>query len=133
MLTVSISTSESIEKVWDCFTNPTHIVNWYFASPQWHCPIADNDLKTGGKFNFRMAAKDGSVGFNFEGIYSNIEIHNRIDYFLEDKRKVFVSFIKNKNGITVTEDFDPEDENNTELQKNGWQAILDNFKHYIED
>jgi uncharacterized protein YndB with AHSA1/START domain len=132
MITVSVTIQASIEKVWDFFTKPEHIINWYFASPDWHCPKASNDLHVGAKFNFTMAAKDGSAGFDFEGVYANIELYKQINYGLADGRQVLVSFIQNENSVTVIEKFDPENENSLKLQQAGWQAILDNFKQSVE-
>jgi uncharacterized protein YndB with AHSA1/START domain len=132
MITVSITTQSTLEKVWDCFTNPLHIINWYFAAPSWHCPKASNDVTLNGTFNFRMEARDETEGFDFEGIYSLVEIHKQINYGLADGRQVHISFTQKDNGVTVTESFDPENENTLELQQGGWQAILDNFKSYVE-
>ncbi len=132
MLTVSITIRADIFKIWDYFTNTIHITNWYFASPDWHCPKASNDLKVNGKFSFRMEAKDEAFGFDLEGTYSKVLLYEEINYFLVDERKVFVTFTKNENNVTVTEKFDPENENSLELQGAGWQAILNNFKEYVE-
>jgi uncharacterized protein YndB with AHSA1/START domain len=132
MITVSITTQSTLEKVWDCFTNPIHIINWYFAHPSWHCPKASNDVTVNGKFNFRMEAVDKSEGFDFEGIYSLVEMHKQINYALADGRQVYISFTQKDNEVTVSESFDPENENTLELQQGGWQAILDNFKKIVE-
>ncbi len=132
MITVKTTVNATIEKVWDCFTQASHIVNWYFASPDWHAPLAENDLKVGGKFKTNMTAKDGSFAFDFEGIYSNVEKHRYIAYGLGDGRKVEIRFEENNHQTEVTESFDPETLNPEEMQKAGWQAILDNFKKYTE-
>jgi uncharacterized protein YndB with AHSA1/START domain len=132
MITVSTNIIANIEKVWEYFTNPTHIVNWYFAHPSWHCPKASNNVTLNGTFNFRMEARDESEGFDFEGIYSLVEMHKRINYGLADGRQVHISFTQKGNEVTVTESFDSENENTIELQQGGWQAILDNFKSYVE-
>ncbi len=132
MITVEVLVKAPMEKAWDCFTNPAHITKWYFASDDWHAPFAENDLKVGGKFKTTMSAKDGSAGFDFEGIYSEVKKHQLIAYGLADGRQVRVVFAVNGGEVIVTESFDPESENSHELQKGGWQAILDNFKKYTE-
>jgi uncharacterized protein YndB with AHSA1/START domain len=132
MITVQTIINASIEKVWDFWTNPIHIVKWNNASDDWHTPFAENDLTVDRRFKYSMAAKDGSMCFDFEGTYTKIEKHSKIEYILDDERKVQIIFEATKNGIKLTESFDPENENTEELQKNGWQAILDNFKKYVE-
>jgi uncharacterized protein YndB with AHSA1/START domain len=133
MITVNATIHAAIEKIWDCWTNPKHIVHWNFASDDWLAPHATNDLQVGGKFNYGMAAKDGSFQFDFEGIFSEIVPQEKIAYALGDGRKVMITFSTiNDNEILVTESFDPEDENTHELQAAGWQAILNNFKKYVE-
>ncbi len=123
--------SASKKKVWDFYTNPAHITNWNFAHPSWHCPSASNDLTIGGRYFARMEAKDGSFGFDFEAIYTELKTEEQFTYEF-DGRIVRVTF-QEKNGITeVVIVFDPETENSIDLQKQGWQAILDNFKLYVE-
>lgn len=131
-ITVEMKVNAPLEKVWDYWTNPQHIVNWNCASEDWHAPHATNDLRVGGKFNSRMEAKDGSMGFDFEGEYTKVEQHIEIEYVLADARKVNIRFDSDGKETTVTETFDPENENTLELQRAGWQAILDNFKRYTE-
>lgn len=131
-ITVSITTETSIDKVWEAWTNPQHIVNWNHASDDWHTPKAENDLKVGGKFCYTMAAKDGSMQFNFEGIYDVIARHQLIAYTIADGRKVEVKFHTEGKKTFVTENFEAESTNSIELQKTGWQAILNNFKTYTE-
>ena len=121
-----------IEKVWDFWTKPEHIIKWNHASEDWHTTRAENDLRIGGKFLSRMEAKDGSFGFDFEGIYDNIITNEKISYSLLDDRKVTITFLPTENGVQVTETFEAETENTLELQKLGWEAILKNFKNYIE-
>ncbi len=133
MITVSTNINTTLEKIWDFWNNPNHIQNWYFASPDWHCPKAENELQIGKVFNYRMEAKDGSFGFNFEGKYTKIIDFQIIEYVLADNRKVITTFEKQKNSVLVTQKFDPETENAIELQQSGWQAILNNFKKYIEE
>lgn len=132
ILTVSILANTSIEKVWDYFNNPIHTVQWNAASEDWHCPKATNDLKTGGAFSYTMAAKDGSVSFDFNGVYSEVIEHKKMAYSLEDNREVSIDFKSVKNGTIIEQHFEAESENPIELQLNGWQAILDNFKKYVE-
>ena len=119
------------QKVWDYYTQPDHITKWNFADPSWHCPSASNDLKIGGRYVARMEAKDGSFGFDFEAVYSKISMENNFTYGL-DKRNVIVEFKELNKQTEITVSFDPENENPIELQRNGWQAILNNFKNYTE-
>tara|TARA_R110001592_G_scaffold302326_1_gene574250 strand:+ start:3679 stop:4092 length:414 start_codon:yes stop_codon:yes gene_type:complete len=118
-------------KVWDFYTNPKHIIHWNFAHPSWHCPSAENDLKIGGKYCARMEAKDGSFGFNFEAMYTEIKDQEQFTYQFDD-RFATVKFISNANNTEINIVFDPENENPIEVQKGGWQAILENFKKYVE-
>ncbi len=131
-ITVTATVNAPLEKVWQSWTAPEHITNWCFASPDWCAPRAENDLRAGGKFMTRMEARDGSEGFDFEGIYSAVETHKKIAYGLSDGRKVEISFETAGDATLVTETFDAETENPVEMQRGGWQAILDNFKKYTE-
>lgn len=132
MITVKSTINASIDKIWEFWTLPEHIRKWSFASPDWHTPYAENDLKEGGKFKSTMAAKDGSMSFDFEGEYTLVEKNKAIEYIMADGRKVEISFTATPNGVEVTESFDPETQNPEEMQRGGWQAILDNFKSYAE-
>ena len=118
--------------VWECWTAPKHIVHWNFASDDWHCPKADNNLIVGGTFHYTMSAKDNSMSFDFWGTYVSIEFEKHLEILLGDGRKMSVYFESNGDETTVMEKFDPENENPVELQKTGWQMILDNFKTYSE-
>jgi uncharacterized protein YndB with AHSA1/START domain len=120
------------EKVWEIWTRPEHITHWNFASDDWKCPRAENDLRPGGTFVWRMEAKDGSVGFDFGGIYEEVKYPVIIASRLGDGRKVYVEFHEREGDTTVTETFETEDRNPVEFQKKGWQAILDNFRKYAE-
>ena len=120
------------EIVWDLYTNPLHIVNWNFASDDWCCPRATNDLKVGGKYVGRMEAKDGSFGFDFEAVYNEIVDGEHFVYTTPDNRVIKVSFQTIGDNTLVNIEFDAENENSLELQQNGWQAILNNFKKYAE-
>jgi len=131
-ITVQTSIQSPIEKVWTCWTDPKHITKWNQASDDWHSPKASNDIRTGGKFSTTMAAKDGSASFDFEGVYTNVQPLKKIEYDMPDGRQVSVAFSKNGNQTTVVETFDAESENPIDLQRGGWQAILDNFKKYTE-
>jgi len=129
---IETTVTADLKKAWDYWTLPRHIVNWNFASDDWHCPNAANDLQSGGKFNYRMAAKDGSFGFDFEGMYDEVIPHQKISYSLADGRQCVIEFKNVGDTTTVTETFDPEKTNSEELQRNGWQAILNNYKKYVE-
>jgi uncharacterized protein YndB with AHSA1/START domain len=131
-ITVEATVKAPIEKVWSTWSEPKHITKWCQASDDWHAPYADNDLRTGGKFKTTMAAKDGSFSFDFGGMYSNVEKFKVIEYKMEDGREVKITFSSDGNETKVTETFDPERENPVEMQRGGWQAILDNFKKYTE-
>ncbi|MDI5896822.1 SRPBCC family protein [Flavobacterium yafengii] len=133
MITVQNTINASIEKVWELWTAPEHVMKWNNASEDWHTPFAENDLKVGGKFKYTMASTDGTMRFDFEGIYTNVVDSSLIEYEMADGRKVKIVFEKDAEGIKVIESFDPETENSEEMQKNGWQAILDNFKKYVEN
>lgn len=131
-ITVQTTVNAPAEKVWNFFTTPEHITQWNSASPDWHSPHAENDLRAGGKFSFRMEAKDGSFGFDFGGVYDDVQLNERIEYTLEDSRKVTVEFKSNGSTTELVETFEAEDANSIELQQMGWQAILDNFKRHVE-
>lgn len=133
MITVQNTINASIEKVWELWTAPEHVMKWNNASEDWHTPFAENDLKVGGKFKYTMASTDGTMRFDFEGIYTNVVNPSLIEYKLADDRKVKITFESQKNGVVLTEKFDPETENSEALQQQGWQAILDNFKKYVEN
>ncbi len=132
IITVTATVNAPIEKVWECWTQPAHITQWNNASPDWHTPNATNDLKVGGRFVSRMEPRDGSMGFDFGGTYDAIRTNEYIEYTLDDARKVKVSFAAQDGSTKVSESFEAETTNTPELQKGGWQAILDNFKKYTE-
>lgn len=131
-ITVQSTIQADTKKVWDFYTQPEHITGWNFASNDWHCPRATNDLRVGGEYSARMEAIDGSVGFDFNTLYDEVIEHEKIAYTMEDGRKAVVTFADNNDNTTVTVTFDAEKENSAEIQKEGWQAILDNFKKYTE-
>ena len=132
MIIVTTTIEASIEKVWDAWTNPTHITQWYHASDDWHAPYADNDLRVDGTFKTTMAAKDGSFSFDLEGIYTKVELYKYIAYILPDGRNVEINFNNENSSVNIIESFDPESQNPHELQQQGWQMILNNFKKHVE-
>ena len=131
-ITIEATINASPAKVWEYYTQPDHITKWNFADPSWCCPSASNDLRVGGKYSARMEAKDGSFGFDFEAIYDEVQAPNKMAYTLGDGRTVKVTFEKEGSSTKVTTSFDAETENPIEMQKDGWQAILNNFKSYTE-
>jgi uncharacterized protein YndB with AHSA1/START domain len=131
-ITVETTVHAPIEKAWQYWTEPEHIKNWNNASGDWHTPQAENNMETGGSFSYRMEAKDGSFGFDFGGIYDEVEQQAYIAYTIADGRKVSIRFSSDGGDTKVTETFEAEQENAVELQQSGWQAILDNFKKYTE-
>lgn len=131
-ITIETVVNAPIEKVWEAWTNPEHITQWSFASDDWHTPWAKNDLQAGGSFSSRMEAKDGSMGFEFGGVYDTVTTNEHIAYTMEDGRKVKIDFTADGNYTKVLQRFDAESENSVEMQQAGWQAILDNFKKYTE-
>lgn len=131
-ITVETSVKAPVEKVWKFWTEPKHITKWCQASDDWHAPYAENDVRQNGKFKTTMAAKDGSASFDFEGVYTNVQPHKLIEYAMSDGRKVKITFTSEGSETKVTETFDPESQNSIELQRGGWQAILDNFRKYTE-
>lgn len=132
LITVKATVNAPLSQVWEKWTNAHHVTKWNFASPDWHCPSAENNLVEGGEFHYLMAAKDGSFQFDFWGTYQKITIEKSLDITIGDGRKMFVSFEKSGNQTIIEERFEPEHENSEELQQAGWQAILDNFKQYAE-
>lgn len=132
MITVQTKVNASLEKAWEFWTQPEHVMQWNNASDDWHCPKATNDLKASGKFNYTMASKDGTMSFDFEGEYSKVDHFSLIEYHIIDGRKVVIQFEETENGVQITESFDPENVHSEELQRDGWQAILDNFKKHCE-
>lgn len=131
-ITISTTVNVAVETAWEKWTNPADVVQWNFASPDWHSPAATNDLQVGGKFCYRMEAKDGSIGFDFEGIYTEIVQNQKIVYKLGDDRLVYITFENVEGKTVVSETFEIENENAAELQRQGWQAILNNYKAHAE-
>lgn len=131
-ITVTTTVRAPIERVWSYYNTPEHITKWATGSPDWHTPGATNDLRIGGKFNTRMEAKDGSEGFDFVGTYTEVVPNQKIAYTMDDGREVVTTFEEEGNAVTVKTTFDPENENPPEVQREGWQTILDNFKKHVE-
>ena len=131
-ITVETTVNAPVEKVWKSWSEPQHIKNWCAASEDWHAPKAENDLRTGGTFSTRMEAKDGSFGFDFGGVYDNVKKNELIEYTMGDGRQVHVTFSPAGDQTKIVETFDAEATNPVEMQRGGWQAILDNFKKYTE-
>jgi uncharacterized protein YndB with AHSA1/START domain len=131
-ITIQSQIAAPIDSVWKKWTTPSDIMQWNNASPDWHTPRAENDLRKGGKFVYRMEARDGSFGFDFGGEYEEVIPKQKIAYRIGDGRKVVVTFTLHENFITVEESFEAEQVNPVDMQRAGWQAILDNFKKYTE-
>lgn len=131
-ISVETTINAPIAKVWEYWNTPEHIERWAFASDDWEARDAENDLREGGKFKTTMAAKDGSESFDFTGVYTTVKEHERIEYDMSDGRHVKVAFTESPEGVKIVETFDPENENPPEVQREGWQSILDNFKKYVE-
>jgi uncharacterized protein YndB with AHSA1/START domain len=131
-ITIETTVNAPIDRVWAAWNDPRAIEQWNAASPDWHTPRASVDLREGGQFTSRMEAKDGSMGFDFAGTYTRIEPQRLIEYAMGDARKVRVEFIPTAGGVTVRETFDAEDTHSAEQQRQGWQAILDNFARHVE-
>jgi uncharacterized protein YndB with AHSA1/START domain len=132
VITVQIIVNASIEKVWEYWNQPEYITKWAFASDDWEAPESENNVIVGGKFKTHMQSKDKKEGFDFEGTYTAVKEHELIAYDMSDGRRVKVVFEQTPEGVKVTETFDPENENSEEMQRVGWQAILNNFKKSVE-
>lgn len=130
---ITTNINAPMDQVWGFWIGANHIKNWYFASDDWHVPKVVQDFHEGKNFSISMAAKDQSFAFDFAGKYTNIEEFSYIEYILEDGRKVKTTFVDKEIHVVVTQEFDPESENPVELQRDGWQAILNNFKKYVEE
>jgi uncharacterized protein YndB with AHSA1/START domain len=129
---IEVLVEKEPKDVWKIYTVEDHIMNWYHATDDWHTPTAENDLREGGTFSFRMESKDGRMGFDFRGTYDQIIPRKRMAFTLDDGRRVDISFIDEGSSTRIVEVFEAEPESPLDLQKNGWQSILNNFKRYIE-
>lgn len=131
-ISIQATVNSSLEKVWSAWISPEDINRWNAASDDWHNPRSSNDLRVGGTFSYRMEAKDGRFGFDFEGTYTKVEPYSLIEYALEDGRTVSIQFTQGRDGVNVVETFDAEDANSAEQQRQGWQCILDRFAKHVE-
>ena len=131
-ITVEAAVNAPVTKVWEAWNTPGDIMQWNTADPSWHTPSSENDLRKGGQFKHRMEARDGSFGFDFEGTYDEVELHKEITYTMSDGRKSTTLFTEQNGQTKIATTFDPETENDPEFQKQGWQAILNNFGKYVE-
>ena len=131
-ITVQTIINAPISKVWEYWNKPEHITQWAFASDDWEAYGAENDLREGGSFKTTMAAKDKSFSFEFGGVYSTVKENELIEYDMDDGRHVKIEFSEVPEGVKVVETFDAEQENSAEMQRAGWQAIMDNFKKHVE-
>lgn len=132
VITIESHIAAPVDVVWACWTTPADVMQWNHASDDWYCPAASNDLRVGGRFVYAMAARDGSVSFDFEGTYDDVVPHARIAYTMPDGRRVVTTFTSEGSGTHVRTDFDAETLHSEELQRQGWQSILDNFKRLAE-
>jgi uncharacterized protein YndB with AHSA1/START domain len=132
VITVANTVNAPVQKVWERWTNPGHIVKWSNASDDWHTTRAENNLRPGGKFFSRMEAKDGSFGFDFGGVYDAVRTNEYIEYTMGDGRKVQITFSPQGDKTGIVQKFEAESTNPVEMQRGGWQVILDNFKKYAE-
>lgn len=131
-VSIEIDIDAPINDVWNSWVTPEDITNWNYAMDEWCCPSAEINLLVGGKFNYRMEARDGSMGFDFEGEFTKIELYKSIHYKLEDNRTVKIAFIESKSATKIVEIFEVEDVNSAEQQRKGWLGILSNFKQHVE-
>lgn len=131
-ITVETSIVSDLDTVWKAWTEPEHITQWNFASDDWCCPKAQNQVVPNGAFSWRMEAKDGSMGFDFNGVYETVSPGKKLSYTLEDGRKTTVEFSENTGTVVVRETFETENTHTDEQQRAGWQAILENFKKHVE-
>jgi len=130
-ITVSVAVHCSVKQAWDAFTDPSSIKNWNFASPEWHCPAATSDLRPGGRFSYRMEARDGSMGFDYEGTFLEVTPYSRIRFTLGPEREVLVQFVEADGGTSVSQTFVPETTFSHEQQRAGWQSIMDNYSKHV--
>lgn len=132
VITIEVTVKSSLETVWDCWTKPEHITKWNQASDDWHTPHAENDVQVDGKLFLRMEAKDGSMGFDLTATYTEVDPNTLIAYTMDDNRTVRITFTEENDEVHIVESFEAEQENSIEMQREGWQAILNSFKDYCE-
>jgi uncharacterized protein YndB with AHSA1/START domain len=133
MIHTEITVHVPVEKAWIAWTKPEHIMKWNFASHDWHCPSSSNDLRVGGAFNYRMEAKDKSMGFDFYGVYDEVREFEQINYTLGDGRQVHIEFVPDGGDTQILQNFEAEHNNPVDMQRFGWQAILGHYKEYVEE
>jgi uncharacterized protein YndB with AHSA1/START domain len=131
-ITVETLARADLKTAWSAYNTPDDITQWNTPSDDWHSPRSQVDLRKGGTFNTRMEARDGSMGFDFEGRYTRVVPQKLIEYRMSDGREVAVHFDQAPDGVRVRVAFDAESENPAEVQQQGWQTILDNFGRYAE-
>jgi len=131
-ITIETTVAAPIDDVWRAWTTAEEIKEWNVASADWHCPAAELDLRAGGRFSYRMAARDGSMSFDFCGTFKRVIPNEVIEFSLDDERTVVVEFLAKDRAVTVRETFDAESTHTAEQQRQGWQAILDNFAKCVE-
>jgi uncharacterized protein YndB with AHSA1/START domain len=131
-ITVETTIHAPVRAVWEFFTKPENIVKWNHASEDWECLRAENDIRVGGRFMFRMSVKDGSTSFDFTGTYTAVNPQKSLSYTIDDGRKVTVTFRVLKDHVQLGETFEKESEHSVEQQYSGWQSILNNFKKFVE-
>lgn len=131
-ITIETTINAPMQTVWDAWTKPEHMMKWNFASNDWCCPSATNDLRVSGKFTSRMESKDGKMGFDFGGTYSVVEPNSKIAYTMSDGRTVDTTFTAQGDAVHISETFQAESQNPVKMQQDGWQSILNNFKKYVE-
>lgn len=129
---IEATTTADLPTVWKAWTSPEHIIHWNAASPDWHSPRSESDLRVGGRFSTRMEARDGSMGFDFGGTFTQVEPEACVAFEMDDQRTVSVVFTAEAGGTRIVEVFDAEDQNSAEMQRDGWQSILNNFVTYVE-
>jgi len=132
VITIETIVNKDMDYIWAYWTEPEHIMKWNNALEDWHTPSAENDLRVGGTFTYKMAAKNGSFSFDFGGVYDEVKYGKQIAYTLGDGRKVAIDFTELDGGVKIIETFEAEETNSLEMQRGGWQAIFDHFKHYAE-
>lgn len=132
MVTIETTVQTTLPKAWEAWTVPHHITQWNWAIDTWHCPVATNDLTVGGRTTSRMEAKDGSMGFEFGGTYTAVDTLQHLAFTMDDGRTVSVDFAEVDGGVHITETFEAETQNSVEMQQQGWQMILNNYKTYAE-
>ncbi len=130
-ITIELDIQAPARVVWQCLTRTEHITGWNFAHESWHCPNAESDLRPGGRFSYRMEAKDGSFGFDYSGVFDDIQPEHSLHYHLDDGRTVAVELLpQDGNAVLLRESFQTDARHDAGTQRNGWLAIAQNLAHY---